>query len=48
MILISSIRFIRKLFENNMYSISTETGAVVFQPETDFENDIIADTANEQ
>ena len=34
MILRSSISFIRKLFESNMYFIRTETGAVVFQPET--------------
>ena|GEM_PF-3504313 len=36
MILKSSISFIRKMFENEMYSIRTETGAVVFQPETFF------------
>lgn len=34
MILKSSISFIRKMFESEMYSIRTETGNVVFHPET--------------
>ena len=41
MIIKSSISFIRKLFENDMYFIRTETGNVVFHPETFSKDDII-------
>ena len=34
MIIRGSISFLRKLFKNDMYFISTETGNVVFHPET--------------
>jgi len=44
MILKGSISFIRKMFESEMYSIRTETGAVVFQPETFSKDDLITDT----
>ncbi|MBQ3948826.1 MAG: hypothetical protein K6G20_01565 [Ruminococcus sp.] len=47
MILKSSISFIRKMFESNMYFIRTEIGAVVFQPETFSENDVITDNDEE-
>ena len=47
MILKSSISFLKKLFENDMYSISTETGNVVFHPETASEDDVITDTEEE-
>ena len=47
MILKSSISFIRKMFESNMYFICTEIGAVVFQPETFSENDVITDNDEE-
>lgn len=43
MILRSFISLIRKMFESEMYSISTESGTVVFQPEAFSENDIIDD-----
>ena len=44
MILRGSISFLRKLFENDMYFISTETGNVVFHPETVSKDDIMTDT----
>jgi len=47
MILKSSISFLRKLFENDMYFISTETGNVVFHPETASEDKVITDTEEE-
>ncbi len=47
MILKSSISLIRKMFESNMYFIRTEIGAVVFQPETFSENDVITDNDEE-
>lgn len=34
MMIKSSISFLKKLFESDMYSISTETGNVVFHPQT--------------
>ena len=43
MILKSSISLLRKLFENDMYFISTETGNVVFHPQTVSKDDIITD-----
>ena len=43
MILKSSISFLRKMFENDMYFISTETGNVVFLPETVSKDDIVTD-----
>ena len=43
MILRSFISLIRKMFESEMYSIRTESGTVVFQPEAFSENDIIDD-----
>ena len=43
MIIKSSISFLRKLFENDMYFISTETGNVVFHPETVSKDDIVTD-----
>ena len=47
MILKSSISFLRKLFENDMYFISTETGNVVLHPETASEDDVITDIEEE-
>ena len=47
MILRGSISFIRKLFENDMYFISTETGNVVFHPRTVSKDDVITDTEEE-
>ena len=47
MILKSSISFLRKLFENDMYSINTEIGNVVFRPETALKEDIMTDTEEE-
>ena len=47
MIVKSSISFLSKLFENSMYSISTETGNVVFHPETVCENESITETEEE-
>ena len=46
-ILKSSISFLRKLFENDMYFISTETGNVVFHPRTVSKDDVITDTEEE-
>ncbi len=43
MIIKSSISFLRKLFENDMYFISTETGIVVFHPETVSKDYIVTD-----
>ena len=43
MIIKSSISFIRKLFENDMYFIRTETGNVVFHPETVSKDYIVTD-----
>ena len=42
-----SISLLRKLFENDMYFISTETGKVVFHPRTANKDDIITDTEEE-
>ena len=47
MILKSSISFLKKLFENDMYFISTETGDVVFHPETASEDKVITDNEEE-
>ena len=48
MILKSSISFFRKMFESNMYSISTETGKVVFDPQTVSDDSIITDIEPEK
>jgi len=48
MILKSSISFFRKVFESNMYSISTETGKVVFDPPTVSDDSIITDIETEK
>ena len=42
-----SISLLRKLFENDMYFISTETGNVVFHPRTVSKDDIITDSEEE-
>ena len=42
-----SISFLRKLFENDMYFIRTETGNVVFHPRTVSKDDVITDTEEE-
>ena len=47
MILKSSISFFRKAFESNMYSISTETGKVVFDPQTVSDESIVTDVEKE-
>ena len=41
MMLRGSISFRRKLFENDMYFIRTESADVVFHPRTVSENDIV-------
>ena len=43
MIIKSSISLLKKLFESDMYFISTETGNVVFHPETVSKDDIVTD-----
>lgn len=43
MIIKSSISFIRKMFESDTYFIRTETGNVVFHPETVSKDDIITE-----
>ena len=43
----SSISLLKKLFENEMYFISTETGNVVFHPRTVSKDDVITDTEEE-
>ena len=47
MMIKGSISLLRKLFENDMYFISTETGNVVFHPRTVSKDDIITDTEEE-
>ncbi len=47
MIIKSSISLLKKLFENDMYFISTETGNVVFHPRTVSKDDVITDTEEE-
>ena len=42
-ILKSSLSLLKKLFENDMYFISTETGNVEFHPRTVSKDDIITD-----
>lgn len=44
MMIKSSISLLKKLFENDMYFISTETGNVVFHPQTVSKDDIMTDT----
>ena len=41
------ISLLRKLFENDMYFISTETGNVEFHPRTVSKDDVIIDTEEE-
>ena len=43
MILRGSISLLKKLFESDMYFISTETGNVVFHPETVSKDYIVTD-----
>ena len=43
MIIKSSISLLKKLFENDMYFISTETGNVAFHSETVSKDDIVTD-----
>ena len=47
MILRGSISLLKKLFESDMYFISTETGNVVFHPRTVSKDDVITDTEEE-
>ncbi len=47
MIIKSSISLLKKLFENDMYFISTETGNVVFHHRTVSKDDVITDTEEE-
>ena len=47
MILRGSISLLKKLFESDMYFISTETGNVVFHPETASEDKVITDNEEE-
>ncbi len=47
MIIKSSISLLKKLFENDMYFISTETGNVVFHPRTVSKDDVITDNEEE-
>ena len=47
MIMKSSISLLKKLFESDMYFISTETGNVVFHPRTVSKDDVITDTEEE-
>ena len=47
MIMKSSISLLKKLFESDMYFISTETGNVVFHPETVSKDDIVTDNEEE-
>ena len=48
MILKSSISFIKKVFDSNMYSISTETGKVIFDPRTFSDDSVITDNEKEK
>ena len=47
MIIKSSISLLKKLFESDMYFISTETGNVVFHHRTVSKDDVITDTEEE-
>ena len=47
MMIKGSISLLRKLFENDMYFISTETGNVTFHPRTVSKDDVITDTEEE-
>jgi hypothetical protein len=47
MIIKISISLLKKLFENDMYFISTETGNVEFHPRTVSKDDVITDTEEE-
>ena len=42
-LLFYEVFYLRKLFENDMYFIRTETGNVVFHPETVSKDDIVTD-----
>ncbi len=48
MILKSSISFIKKMFDSDMYSISTETGKVIFDPRTFSDDSVITDNEKEK
>lgn len=48
MILKSSISFIKKVFDSDMYSISTETGKVIFDPRTFSDDSVIIDNEKEK
>lgn len=48
MILKRFISFISKLFDSRMYSIRTETGNVVFHPETEPYENTATDTRKEK
>ncbi len=48
MILKSSISFIKKVFDSDMYSISTETGKVIFDPRTFSDDSVITDNEKEK
>ncbi len=48
MILKSSISFIKKAFDSDMYSISTETGKVIFDPRTFSDDSVITDNEKEK
>jgi hypothetical protein len=47
MMIKGSISLLRKLFENDMYFISTETGNVEFHPRTVSKDDIVTETEEE-
>ena len=44
----SFISFIRKMFDSDMYSISTETENVVFHPKTLSDDSVITDNEKEE
>ena len=48
MIIKSSISFFRKVFESNMYFIRTETGTMVFDPETVSDDSIMTNAEKEK
>lgn len=48
MILKSSISFIKKVFDSDMYSISTVTGKVIFDPRTFSDDSVITDNEKEK
>ena len=48
MMIKSSISLLKKLFENDMYFISTETGKVIFDPRTFSDDSVITDNEKEK